>query len=356
MLNEDVQELKAFKSNYLIQLNNCTVKTWDTLTLNQLKLTLLSASKVQKDDTHETEYQITFQEFKKLAGYSEKTQGGSHYNNIYKDARALAKSGVDFITPDGDIVIFNWLTSVVISPKKGVVTYNLDKHLIPLYKASHGSFSIIQIFDAMQLKSTYSYLLYEFLTKWKEKGSVFLEINSLREQLKVPENKYKRISDVILRIVSPAIDEINEKAQFFDVKFNVKRGKRNVTEGVYFFIYPKNQEVADTSEDVRSIVKLLNEHKIYDPAATRIAKSYPLEYIKHNLAYIDQKKEKYTNLEAAKIRSIENNWSDYQQSSLFTDEKSVDVTSIQQDILKKQLEKENAEHNLSEEFAKKLKK
>lgn len=238
------QPLIAYKHNRLIYFGDCEVKKLDVLTKNQMKIVTLSATKVNSEDESHKVYEMSFREFAKLAKIDE-----NNYDDIYKEAKKLARLGVDVIRPDGAIMIFNWLNSVIIEKKSGKITYEIDKNLLPFYKVAKASkqFSKIHLLDYMPLQSKYSVRLYEFLAKWQNAGKVYQTIEQLRQQLQVEKNKYTRVSNFVARCITEPLKEISINAKnAFSVEAEYEYGnKKNVT-AVTFFINKIKSESTNT--------------------------------------------------------------------------------------------------------------
>lgn len=272
--------LRAYKSNQIIYLGDATVRHWDELTPNQLKIAMFSAAQVRPDDTAETKYTMTFHQFAELCRFDEDTAGGKDYERIYKEARKLSKLGVDFIAANGDLVGFNWLTSVRVSPKSGTVTFKLDEALLPFYKTRRGTFAIIELMDYMPLRGRYALLLYEFLAKWKSAGQVYQSIDDLRQQLRISPGLYPRTVDFMRRAVDGAVEEINKKATIsFTVKMMERRGKNAKVEGVTFQIIPIQHE---QKADDGPMEQLLN-CGVDTPVAMALIEKYSRERIVANI-------------------------------------------------------------------------
>ena len=316
--------LVAFKSNQIIYLGDCKVKHWDELTPNQLKIAMYSAAKVTETDTAETQYTLTFREFADLCKFDEDSSGGANYEKIYREAKKLARSGVDYVTKEGDIIIFNWLNNVMVSPRSGTVTYTLDPRLLPFYKTQRGTFAIVNLLDYMPLRGKYSLLLHEFLAKWQSKGCVFQTVEQLRFQLRVPAGKYKRIIDFMAWVLRPAIEEINEKAEHaFKVRVEEKRGKYNRIEGITFYINQINQDKPSAADDAAT---LLCSCGVSEQVAADYASRYSLDRIRAN---VELAKTKAINGQAKKLPAIAlaavtDDYAEVEQINLLTAEREAE--------------------------------
>jgi len=279
-------KIQAYKANKIIYLGDARkVIRVDPLTLNQLKIAMYSAAQVGPNDTADTEYKIKFTEFAKLCGLDEISDGGDNYRRVFDEAKKLLKLGLEFTDSDGSLIAFNWLTSVKVTPGKRELLYSLSRELLPFYKTRQGSFSVISLLDYMPLKSKYSLMLFEFLSKWKNAGQVYQTIEQLRGQFHIPDGKYSRSSMFMAEIITPAIAEINEKTIVsFAVKIIEKRGVRDKIEGVTFVITPVGAADQPISQDVISLIDLLKASGVSAPMAKSLAGTYSRARIIGNLA------------------------------------------------------------------------
>lgn len=304
--------LTAFKANRIIYLGDAQkVTQWDELSPTQLKLAMYSAAQVRPDDTQQTRYTLTFKQFADLTGMDEDSAGGADYKRIFTEAKRLAQRGVDFIDANGDLVHFNWLFGVRVSPKSGTIAYSIEDNLLPFYKTRSGAFAVISLLDYMPLRGKYSLLLYEFLAKWRTAGQVYQTIPQLREQLQVPPNLYPRTVNFLQRVLKGAVDEINEKSTVsFRVRTVEKRGPRDRLEGIMFIL----QSLTTAETEREELLVLLTTRQIDKPAAHAIINARSRRRIMDNIAAADRyiKKQKELglpyNMAAITCTAIANDW------------------------------------------------
>ena len=240
---------KAYKSMQIIDLGGCKIKEWQDLTLNQRKLTMLSASKVLPTDEPDKRYQITFDEYMTLcqdrddpaptdpAKPDYARDGGNTYDRIYRDAKALSGRGVSYWTKDNRLIIFNWLDRVEIDYERHIISYNIDPRLLPYYTTQRSAFALVKLLDYMPLKSKYALLLYEYLARWQKDKNFTVKIPELRAALQIADNQYPKPSDLLRWVVAPAVKEINRNAKYgFTITLLDFRGPRNKFMGFDFLI------------------------------------------------------------------------------------------------------------------------
>ena len=233
---------KAYKSMQIVDLGGCKVKEWQDLTLNQRKLTMLSASKVIPTDPEGKRYEIAFAEYTSLCGQDlpgTDKDGGNTYERIYRDAKALSGRGVSYYTKDNRLIIFNWLDRVEIDYERHIISYEIDPRLLPYYTTQQEAFALVRLLDYMPLRTKYALLLYEFLARWQKEKNYQVKIPELRAALQIPDGQYPKPNDLYRWVISPAVAEINRTARYgFTIAVSDSRGPRNKFLGFDFLITP----------------------------------------------------------------------------------------------------------------------
>jgi hypothetical protein len=100
--------------------------------------------------------------------------------------------------------------------RRGTLTYSFDKRLVPLLREST-VFGKLELAVMRAFSTKYALALYEALARRVRLSNVFMEVIPLadfRELLGVPEGKLSTYSNLKLRAIGPAIEEINALASF----------------------------------------------------------------------------------------------------------------------------------------------
>ena len=98
----------------------------------------------------------------------------------------------------------------------GTLTYSFDKRLVPLLRES-SVFGKLELAVMHGFTTKYGLALYEALARRVRLNSRFFEdfeLAALRELLGVPPDKLGTFSNLKLRAITPAVDEINALASF----------------------------------------------------------------------------------------------------------------------------------------------
>ena len=94
-------------------------------------------------------------------------------------------------------------------------------------KENHIYYTPVNLFTFLSLRNSYSQRIYELLRIWSaSKNVINYKIDELKELLMI-ENKYNRYPDFKRRVIQPAIEELNEKANMkIKIKENIEKGRK----------------------------------------------------------------------------------------------------------------------------------
>ena len=141
--------------------------------------------------------------------------------------------------------IFEWGTTEKLSKAvfiqqieitKKEVTFRFSdyirEHIKPISNAL-----IIKDFELLQsFRSEYARQLYKHLMSWEKQQSLYLSLKDLKDFLGVPATKsYERMNNLKSKVLNIAVDEINEKCPYMDLKYiNITQKRSKTIEGFEF--------------------------------------------------------------------------------------------------------------------------
>lgn len=120
----------------------------------------------------------------------------------------------------------------------GTITYSFDKRLVPLLRES-SVFGKLELTVMHAFTTKYGLALYEALTRRARLKSKFFEdfdLAAFRELLGVPPAKLATFSNLKLRAITPAVDEINAIASFGCKVEPIKSGRKVTQVRVYWWL------------------------------------------------------------------------------------------------------------------------
>lgn len=119
----------------------------------------------------------------------------------------------------------------------GTLTYSFDKRLVPLLRES-SVFGKLELAVMHAFTTKYGLALYEALARRVRLKSKFYEdfdLTSFRELLGVPADKLTTFSNLKLRAITPAVDEINAIASFGCQVEPLKSGRKVTQVRIYWW-------------------------------------------------------------------------------------------------------------------------
>jgi len=152
-------------------------------------------------------------------------------------------------------IIAGWLSAGIIDPEKKKITIEMSNILKPYLLQLKEKFTRYQLKAVMNLSGSYSFRIYELVKQFqgaKKEWSVEFYMKQLKRLLMIDKSKsYKGYGQINRRIITPAIQEINQHTDICvsheEIKENkLKRGKPKAI-GVRFNAAINKQFFVDNS-------------------------------------------------------------------------------------------------------------
>lgn len=284
-----------------IDIKNLVVKSNDLieatyrLTLQEQRILLVLASKVQPQDEELKIYKFKVQDFVDIIG----AKRGTGIYSYIKDIVTGLQTKTLILRRGSKTIVSNWLITSVYEDNEGTIILKFNPDLKYLF-LDLKKYTSYQLGNVLQLNSTYAIRIYELLRQYLAVGERTLTVEDLRQKLSIEPNKYKQYGHFKSRIINSAQEEINEKT---DILFSFEEYKtgRKVT-SIKFIIKQKkslnlvkgneNTEVVNNSE----LIEQLKKYDIIGDKAIYIINNFDNEHIRRNLLYVD-KQMKSTDIE-----------------------------------------------------------
>lgn len=253
------------KSNYLIQAKY-------TLTSMEQKVLQLALSKIdQKDDDLKT-YTLYVSEFIKKS----KDDNSEVYNNIAEAVKRLMGRRLTFVTMEGNIREFNWVSyAEYFKGDKSRIEIGFDSRLKP-YLLQLKNYTKLNLEITMKFKSIYSSRIYELLIQYLKFRSRKITILQIKDFLGLTQEQYPVYAEFKRTVLNKAITEINNITDL-DVTYEEKteEGSKKVI-AIKFFIKSKDNVIAMSAlpEPIDTNLEKLKEELKNDFAENDIIKFY----------------------------------------------------------------------------------
>ena len=186
--------------------------------------------------------------------------------------------------------------------KRGVVQFRLAKELVEVFLNFDKGYSKYELETSLKLKSVYSMRLYELISGQKQ--PLTYKISYLKEIWGATQKAYERNYNFIKRVIIPAQEELNEKANWTFIFTPIKEGKR-FTKIMFTPVHnPKNEDLSvEENELIRQIsVSRLIENNLKNYLIHTCG--FSIQEIKNNVPTLKKFSELYSVQTEGKIREI----------------------------------------------------
>ena len=169
-------------------------------------------------------YPVTAEQFAEIAGYSK-----SEMKSAYKELRAAADTvvGLTFYMDDAKQEKSVFVQSAKYCDGEGYVEIRFSYDVIPLISQLKEKFTMYLLEDVKGFKSLYGMRLFELIMQYKDFDVREVEIAWLRKIWSI-EDKYPSMKDFKLRVIKPAIDDINKRSGW-SISYTQRKTGRRVT-------------------------------------------------------------------------------------------------------------------------------
>jgi len=204
---------------YLIRQANTMSFSRHNLNLIQKRIVYLVVSKIKPDDKDFREYTFTVQEVLKFIKL-----GTENHSVLHKTTEDILKKVCTLVTPEGELLQFNYFSLVKYNPTNTEVTFHFDPVLKPYYLELKNNYTQFQLEIVIGLKSIYSQKLYEIAKSIANKGdpSIRYSISEWRYLLFIDDNEYKLYAHLKANVFQIAQRELDEKT---DIHIEFKEEK-----------------------------------------------------------------------------------------------------------------------------------
>lgn len=171
------------------------------------------------------EYEFDILEYAKVCDIS------ADNGRVYEETKALLKgliSKVMWLTlEDGTETTVNWVNKVWTNKRSGKAKIRLDEDMTPYLFNLQEKFTSYGLYNILKMKSQYSIRLFEILKSYAYQKSKTFEVDELKRMLMTEDNKsYSNFAELKRRVLSPAIEEINELTDITVSMEQITKGRK----------------------------------------------------------------------------------------------------------------------------------
>jgi plasmid replication initiation protein len=253
-------------NNLIVYKSNAIIQAAYQLTLNEQRVVLASIGKVdpRKELLDTDRFELSAKDFVAMFEVSEKNA----YKALIEVTERLFNRYVTIDRPFPDKpritkLKTRWISSICYMETEGKVALRFAPDLIPYLNQLKGDFTRYELKHIGNMTSTYGVRLYELLMQWKSTGKREIEIAWLKKQFEL-ENKYASIKDLKLKVIDPAVKDINSHSNF-SVQWEQRKTGRSVTHLTFTFAEKKQPETeakpADAEPKPQATITLTEEQQ-----------------------------------------------------------------------------------------------
>lgn len=303
------------KKDLIVQ-SNALVEACYKLTLQEARIILFLASRIEPDDSDFKDYEIPVKELAEIA----QIDSSSLYSTMIGVTDTLLKKVFKVKKENGQTEQFAWLCAAIHNPRSGSITLRFDKELKPYLLKLKKNFTSFSLSVAIKFKNIFSFRIYELLKQYESIGKREISIDDLRWMLDLDENTYPLYGNFKQRVIKPIQKELKEKSDIYFDFDEIKRGRSIYA--IRFIIhkqpFPSSQQnlknakanEQEEAEDVfiNELIELLPKQyqrlASYKKMLIKYFDKNGKDYVVRNILYANDKSNK-TNYRAYLSKSLE---------------------------------------------------
>lgn len=217
--------------------DNQLIEASYTLTLNEKRLLLLGASKINPMDMPHKEEPLSFEVT--VEEWASRFPDDNPWRALKNAAKNMRGRFVTLHPKVGIVDELNWFDSVRYIEAEGKVKIRFGWSVSLRLAGMISEFTKIKLTSVQQLRSFHSIRLYELLSQFRSTGYRRITLEDFRIAMDCV-NRYSEMRDLKKRVLTPALKELNEKSDIQVICTDVKKGRRIA--GFEFLIKTNSQQ------------------------------------------------------------------------------------------------------------------
>lgn len=218
----------------IYQSNSLATANYDMTTLEQKMLLILIAT-ISKEDTDFKDTTFKVVDLARIMNISTQM--------LYRDLKKICKSLITKIVEvkhENDWAVFNIITSAKYKSKSGTVILRINDEAKPFLLELKELFMSYKLENILNMDGKYAIRIYQQAKSNLYKGKYVVGLDEFKQQLKLTQKSYESFSNINLKILKPAISEINDKS---DITISVNKktiGKK--VQSLEFLVLEKERQ------------------------------------------------------------------------------------------------------------------
>jgi len=230
----------------MVYKSNALIEAAYRLSVLEQRIVLACIAQVKRDEpiTDEQLYSVSVADIAQMAGVA--IEGT--YSELKEAALRLKRREVRLTQePNGRgkkkrVMITGWVQTIIYCEGEGRIELRFSKDMLPYLTELTKQFTKYALADVAKMDSAHAIRLYELLMQWDSVGQREIEIEQLREWLML-KGRYSAIKDFKLRVLAPAVNQINEHSPL-QVTLTQRKTGRTVTHLIFHFVQKQAKKPA----------------------------------------------------------------------------------------------------------------
>ena len=285
----DIQyvQIEKLNQNHWVTKHNDLIESTYKLTLQQQRILLIIASRVQPQDDTFKLYRFNTKDIIDILGLKSVS---NYYNQIKDIVNGLQKETLTIKTK-GRETNFSWVITSDYVSQQGYFQIQLHPELRPYFIELKEKFTKYRLENVLRLNSSYSIRIYELLKQYEGLGNRTFEVDELKFLLSIEPTKYKQYSHLKDRVILPSHRELKEHTDI-SFEFNEIKTGRKITK-IQFIIRANSKNNDNNNQTlIKSDNPLENEllgFGLTKRQITNVRKSYTEKDIMANIEYTNER-------------------------------------------------------------------
>lgn len=209
------------EESIIFQSNTLAMGSYDMTALEQ-KIFLILVSTISKDDTDFKKTTFRVVDLANLLDVSPQML----YRDLKKICKSIISKVVEVKNDEGDWTVFNILSSAKYKNKEGTVELKINDEATPYLLQLKELFLSFKLENILDIDGKYTIRIYQQAKSNLFKKDYIITLDDFKKQLKLTQKSYDRFSNINLKVLTPAIEEINKKTDITIEVEALKVGKK----------------------------------------------------------------------------------------------------------------------------------
>ncbi|MED4292959.1 replication initiation protein [Priestia megaterium] len=292
-------DLESINIKNWVTKSNILIESTYKLSLQEQRILLIMASKVQPNDETLKTYRFRAKDFIEIVG----NKKGTGFYSYLKEIVNGLQTKILTIKEKGKQRNYNWVITSIYEENEGYITLQFHPSLKYLFLELKEKFTSYQLENVVRLNSVYSIRIYELLKQYERLRKRELTLEELRHFLAIEPTKYKQYGHFKSKVLAVAQKEINNKT---DIRFEfveLKTG-RKVT-SIEFIItsspamneasaakekkLESNQESLELADNKNSVQNELENLGVKPEKIEWLLSEFTKEHLERNIKYTQER-------------------------------------------------------------------